>query len=582
MLSFLFEGTGFLGLLIGGLGVANTLQFLFTRRRKELATLRSLGYRPREVATLIAAELIILGIVGSLLGVGAGWLLARFLVNALTPTLSFLITLRFDPVLAALAVVTGTLATCLFGLMAAARSIDADPAQLLRDAAPERGGGKPDRRLVLVSGGALALFSLLASWIVDSLVVGFGLVAGGLLALFAASWCQRLLLGLTVRVPVARWPLLSMARRNLGHRPARAAMCMVALAAGTFSIGFASTAFDNARARVAAREGSLEGLNLAVYGDTGDAETVSTLAAVEGWEARQRPASQGAVTRAATGEPVPGLERLEGRLAEDATWLIAVEGDAPWQAAPGTALAPASLSKGEAGPGAPAVSLGEALHVRGPAGMLAVSVAGFYRAEPASGPHGPVRGLVLSAEDLRGLGGEALAVSTMLTVAPHDLDRVTERLSAAVPDALVVSRRDQSAFINMAYRSLFRFVVGVSALALLAGCVLVANAVGLALIERRREIGVLKAIGYARRHLMATILLEYGLLGLVAGISGLIATRLTVIWVNARFALARLTMGPADSASLLAMAVALAISIAAALAWAPVRAMPLDVLRGRG
>jgi putative ABC transport system permease protein len=60
-----------------------------------------------------------------------------------------------------------------------------------------------------------------------------------------------------------------------------------------------------------------------------------------------------------------------------------------------------------------------------------------------------------------------------------------------------------------------------AALALLAGVLLIANSVSLALLDRRYEIGVLKTIGYSRRHIMASLAVEYSLVGLIATLAGI-------------------------------------------------------------
>ena len=57
-------------------------------------------------------------------------------------------------------------------------------------------------------------------------------------------------------------------------------------------------------------------------------------------------------------------------------------------------------------------------------------------------------------------------------------------MGRALPQAMVVSIGDFNAFLARAFQGLFYFVIAVASLAFVAGVVLIANAVGLAMVER--------------------------------------------------------------------------------------------------
>lgn len=69
----------------------------------------------------------------------------------------------------------------------------------------------------------------------------------------------------------------------------------------------------------------------------------------------------------------------------------------------------------------------------------------------------------------------------------------------------------------------------VGSLVLLAGVIVMANAIILDMGERRRELGVLKAIGYTQKTLQQEILFEYGLIG---GLSAIPADLLITLFYN--------------------------------------------------
>ena len=76
--------------LVGMFLIYNTVSASVVRRQHEIGILRSLGVTRNEIRGLFLAEATVLGVVGSLLGLLGGVLLARFLVRAVSPTISSL------------------------------------------------------------------------------------------------------------------------------------------------------------------------------------------------------------------------------------------------------------------------------------------------------------------------------------------------------------------------------------------------------------------------------------------------------------------------------------------------------------
>jgi len=75
MLNFISYFVGCIMAVAATLGAANSLYAVVDGRRRELATLRALGFRGGPVAASILTESILLAIPGALLGVGLAWLL---------------------------------------------------------------------------------------------------------------------------------------------------------------------------------------------------------------------------------------------------------------------------------------------------------------------------------------------------------------------------------------------------------------------------------------------------------------------------------------------------------------------------
>lgn len=70
---------GSLALVVASLGIINTLVMAILERRREIGVLKALGAADRDVQRLFFAEAAAMGLLGGVLGVAIGWLIARAL-----------------------------------------------------------------------------------------------------------------------------------------------------------------------------------------------------------------------------------------------------------------------------------------------------------------------------------------------------------------------------------------------------------------------------------------------------------------------------------------------------------------------
>jgi putative ABC transport system permease protein len=74
-------GTSAIALLVGMLGIANTMAMSVFERTQEIGVLRAMGWPARRVMTLILVEAAGLGLGGGLLGLLGGWVALRVLAS---------------------------------------------------------------------------------------------------------------------------------------------------------------------------------------------------------------------------------------------------------------------------------------------------------------------------------------------------------------------------------------------------------------------------------------------------------------------------------------------------------------------
>lgn len=77
-------------ILVGMFLIYNTLSVLLIRRKVEIGILRSIGLSGRELFFLILFESLLLGLIGSMIGIGLGLLISRFVLKAVSLTITSL------------------------------------------------------------------------------------------------------------------------------------------------------------------------------------------------------------------------------------------------------------------------------------------------------------------------------------------------------------------------------------------------------------------------------------------------------------------------------------------------------------
>jgi putative ABC transport system permease protein len=568
---FMLKGAGLLGLMLGGIGVANTMTVSLARRDAELAVLKTVGYKRRDLLALLGCETALLALAGSLAGGLLAVPVAAQLMHLLDSTEgSLMLVYALDSRVVLLGVLAGTVTALVFGTYATMRAAAVRPALLLRQGAlpPHH---RSLRTLTLASACAAAVFGLLASAIMGSVARGMGVIGVGAIAIVLLGAMFGALLVAVLKLPIPG-ALLNLARRNLQHRRGRAIVAVIALFVGSFTVGFAASAMLTARGRYASKRGSAEGSNVRVFAPLAQEDAVRRALLAENSNAAVAVMAEVNTTDAAA-KRLP-YTVLEGRA--ELRSLRIVRGSPADADAGADADADAVYLPERAG-GA-TIRLGDTILVRADAREARLVVAGFY-APPQDDWSFSARPIVSSAETARALAGARASLAATAALPVAQLDSAVERLSRALPSAMVLSKGDYNDLLVRAYTSLFMFVAGMSALAFLAGVVLIANAVGLALVERKRELGILKAIGYARKHVLATILIENAILGALAGATGVAAVQVVAAITNRRFFQARMHVGAPATFALLGFTIALALFTAAVVAWRPTRLRPLAVLR---
>ncbi len=171
----------------------------------------------------------------------------------------------------------------------------------------------------------------------------------------------------------------------------------------------------------------------------------------------------------------------------------------------------------------------------------------------------------------------------MLAAHPGQIKQVSETLGERLPGSLTINLVAYAARYTRQYHQLFMLALFMSGLSLLAGVLLVANSVSLAILNRRYEIGILKAVGYSRAHIFAGLAIEYSVVALIATLAALAAVQ-AFLWFLSEVndvAANLLSFEPASVALIVVFGVGLVLVTVLLVSLSAARQSPAVVLNDR-
>lgn len=515
-----------LSLLLGGIGVAQVVRAWLGSRAPAIATLRSLGMRPREVFLAYFGHVLGLAVIGCAVGIAAG-LAAPYLVRAFAPELmeSGVGGLQWGAAARGLVLGLGTAAV--FSLPPLTAVWRVSPARVLRaEAAP-----LPAPSAVRLGTGAALVFGVFAfAWLQarDPLVAaaftaGLGVLVGLLAG--AARLVSRLA-GSVPRgalTPTARHGLAALARPGAGVAGAAVALglgTLVVVALGLVGSRLNTELINGAPPDaptvflVDVQPGQWDGVR-AIMDDVGATNVDSTPVVM-------------ARLAGLRGTPIADLleERRGGRGRGRGRWQLTREQRLTWadELPGGNTLVEGSLwSDPEADEISVEVEFAKSLGV-GVGDTVAFDVQGVT-----------MEFLVTS---LREVDWASFRINFFLLVEPGVMDGAPGwRLAAAKLPAgreRGLQARVVEAFPNVSVlrirpllervaATLHRIALAVRLLGgftILTGIAILAGAVAASSMRRGGEAALLKALGLTRRGVALLFSVEFGLLGLMAGLLG--------------------------------------------------------------
>jgi ABC-type antimicrobial peptide transport system permease subunit len=166
-----------------------------------------------------------------------------------------------------------------------------------------------------------------------------------------------------------------------------------------------------------------------------------------------------------------------------------------------------------------------------------------------------------------------------MKIDPAKVGKALNGIGAIAPNASVINLANIGDFINQILNDFLLILITIASLSLLAGVIIIANAVALAMLERRRELGILKSVGYTSRTVLSEVLIENGVIGGTGALLAMLLVTLATSLLGTFFFKTGFGVNAFIALGLIIGIALLAMLIAALVAWGAVRVRPLEVLR---
>ncbi|MGP4109876.1 ABC transporter permease [Streptomyces sp. 4N509B] len=524
---------GFAGIavLVGIFLIVNTFSMLVAQRTREIGLMRAIGASRRQTGRSVLTEALLLGVVGSAVGIAAGVGLAVGLMTLLESAGVNLDTsqLTVNATTPVTGLVVGVAATLFAAWLPARRAGRVSPMAALREAGSPAGDGRPGRvraalGLLLTGAGAA---TLLAAASADSAGDGAPYLGLGILltllgvvvvAPLAAALLVRVLNAVVLRVfgPVGR-----MAGRNAIRNPRRTGATAVALMIGLALVAGLSVVASSMLASADDQLDRSVGADFIIE-STGDGlMTPEAVAAV-----RDTPGvahvTEYRIVNVELDLPGGGSSHQEV-IAADPTYardlrtpIVAGERAAAYEQD--------HISVSESFAEDHGLAVGDEIRARFVGGERATLTLGAITSENTLFDQGA---MYTSTATARAHLPADQIPPTMLLFAQAEEGRqaaVYEALRQALEPFPQFEARDQQAYKQLLedeISAMLNIVYGLLALAIIVAILGVVNTLALSVIERTREIGLMRAVGLSRRQLRRMVRLESVVIALFGAVLGL-------------------------------------------------------------
>lgn len=521
-------------LLVGMFLVYNTVLISILRRRRDVGIFKTLGVSSRQIFAAFMTEGLLFGLVGSLLGLVLGKLLAAGILDLIGRTINTLYVttspeqVTVTPAIAAIGITVGTLLSAVSSIQPSIEAASVRPDLLIRAGLQQRLSAGGMSHLAIA-----AVMALAAGWLVSLLPPINGIAVAGYVAVLL------IVVGFSLLSPLFVTTASRMARR-----PFAALFGVIgSLAGGSLPSSLRRTAVASAALSLATGMMVAVALMVGSFRETVNVWVRQTVSS-DIW---LRPAR--GLTNAAGGvfpetivddlRGIPWIRAIDRVRAREMVYhdsnigvgggdfpVVMQYGDLPMigpssKVAMSRALTNGGVVISESFGLKFDKSIGESIELPTVHGMRNFPIDGIYR------DYSSDRGTVMMN---RALYVESFGDSTINTVALYLAPGISpdwargqlERRLGAKYHAFAITNASIRREVMTIFDQTFLITYALLGVAVIVAVLGIVNTLSALILERRHEIALLRVLGTTRGEVRTMLLLESGLLGLISTVVGLV------------------------------------------------------------
>ncbi|MCR5978226.1 FtsX-like permease family protein [Gordonia jinghuaiqii] len=510
-----------IGLVVGTFIIFNTFSMIVAQRNREFALLRAVGASRRQVSRSVLFEAFVVGVIGGVLGLAIGIALAAGL-KALTSATSGLPDgeLSIGPGAILAGILVGVVVTMISAWVPAARAARVPPVEAMRASAAEGSASLRNRTILGAVVGVASIAAIVVGAMGEgagpALTVGAGAAGAVLAAVLVGPALARPFVGALGRVIGAPFGMIGrLARTNAIRNPRRSAATAFALTLGLMLVAIIGTLGQSFKGTVDDAIDSGITADYIVGGTNQQPLPPTVTQAVDGVSGVGEVVSFGVVQAKVDDRPVTGVSAIGGPL-NSVTVMDMRDGASPTLSPDGMLISErTSMTNGW--------KRGDVLTFTSATGAeMKVPITGVYADNEALQPWvvGPEVYDTLVPPFAR------VNVTMFVKAAPGtDLGTLRTELEDATAQYLTVQVQDRDQFkgqISSQIDQMLGTLYAMLGLALVIAVLGIINTLALSVVERKREIGMLRAIGMVRAQVRRSIYLESVLISIFGAVLGVL------------------------------------------------------------
>lgn len=524
-LEFFLGFIGLASLVAGGLGVGGAVSAYLEGRKPSIATLKALGAEGGLIRDIYLIQIGVLAAVGVAIGLVIG-AVAPLVIGALAKdSLPVPALFALYPAPLIKAGTFGLLAAAAFALAPLARARATPPSALFRRQLTDR--PRPGIELVFALLAAIGLAGL-ALWSAPSKAAAAALIGGTVVA-FALLWALgRAAAALAGRLRRQAGGAVRLGLANLAGPRSAARTASPAIGLGVALLAMVVLIQSSLLGQITevAPRSAPSVVFTEIPADRGaafDAAVAGVMVDPGPDRYRRLPLLTGRIVRL-KGEPIDPEALPPGeRWAFDQDTLLTALAEAPddanivtgrWWAADYAGPPQIALSQNLAR--AASLKAGDSLTLQLLGREMDVRIAALRRTDP--GGFGTNFLLVLNAAAIEGAHPRSVAIAR---ASPAEENALSQALGADFREVNIISVREQLEAAATLFDRLALAIRGAAAVAGLAGLLVLIGAIAAGVRERAREAAILKVLGGSHAQILTAYLVEYSLVGAIAGLAGL-------------------------------------------------------------